>query len=64
MRYQVTVTRTESAVVEVEADNEEDAEQKGYADAIEDYDSQVWETMSIDVAVKENGEDDEGEEDE
>lgn len=63
MRYQVTVTRTESAVIEVEADDEEGAEQKGYAEAIEDYESQVWETMSIDVTVKE-GEGDEEEDEE
>lgn len=64
MKYQVTVTRTEYAVIDVEADSEEEAAEIGVIEATEEYDSQVWETTAIDTHVKESDEDEEEEEEE
>lgn len=55
MKYVVTVTRTEYAEVAVEADDVEEAKDLAYEEAIElDPDSQVWETISIDLSAEEN----------
>lgn len=59
MKYQVTVTRTEFALVDVEADSEEEAEEEAYTEATENYEGQCWETTSIDTEAKEQDDEDE-----
>lgn len=53
MIYTVTVTRTEWAEVEVEADNEIDARANAFQKAIldDDEDELVWETSNIETKI-------------
>lgn len=62
MKYTVTVTRTEWAEIDVEADSEEEAKEAAYLKAVDNYEDQCWETSSMDAFAEEGDEDDEEEE--